>query len=57
MRFKKNSRSKELKKLAKQDKKQQKAQSKEMERCAIEKYKAEALVKYYENRMNDIRRK
>ena len=57
MRFKKNSRSKELKKLAKQDKKQQKAPSKEMERCAIEKYKAEALAKYYENRMNDLKRK
>ena len=49
--------SKILKKQAKADKKERKANSKEFERCAKEKYKAEAIAKYYENRMNSLKHK
>lgn len=49
--------SKILKKQAKDDKKERKAMSKEFERCAKEKYKAEAIAKYYENRMNNLKHK
>ena len=54
--FGKKSNKNNYKKLAKADKKEQKALTKELERCAKERYKAEAVAKYYENRMNNLRR-